>query len=120
MTRLLQSSLSGKEHQREPLIVDQTLSEERDDECTTEPKESKCFGSRLRHDLRNSLNVVMGFADLLSNATAGPLNEKQRLYLQNIQAGTRQMLDLLSSKTDGADPDQSMRSLEPPDEATQS
>ena len=54
-------------------------------------------GSRLRHDLRNALNLVMGFADLLAADTTGTLNEKQRLYLDNIRIGTRQMLDLITS-----------------------
>jgi len=79
------------------------VSKEREHECVTGPKESKSLVGRVRHDLRNSLNVVMGFADLLSTGNAGPLNEKQQLYVHNIRVGTRQMLGLLSSKTDGAE-----------------
>ena len=100
MSKFLQSSLSGKERQQAPLIVDQALSEGRDGESPTEPEESKGLVSHVRHDLRNSLNVVMGFADLLSAQATGTLNEKQQLYVHNIQAGTRRMLRLLNSKED--------------------
>ena len=77
------------------------VSKETEQACATEPKEGKSLVRYVRHDLRNSLNVVMGFTDLLSAEATGPLNEKQRLYVQNIQAGTRRMLGLLNSKEDG-------------------
>jgi signal transduction histidine kinase len=72
-------------------------------EFASEPQENKSPVSRICHDLRNSLNVVMGFTDLLSAETTGALNEKQQVYVQNIRAGTRQMLMLLSSKEEGPD-----------------
>jgi signal transduction histidine kinase len=76
---------------------------ERAREFATEPQENKSLVGRIRHDLRNSLNVVIGFTDLLSAETTGALNEKQRLYVQNIRAGTRRMLMLLNSKEEGPD-----------------
>ena len=85
-------------------------------EFATEPKESQSFVSRVRHDLRNSLNVVMGFTDLLSAEATGTLNEKQRLYVHNIRAGTRRMLILLNSKENGPESAESAESPESVDE----
>ena len=77
------------------------ISKEREHERATEPQEGKSLVSRVRHDLRNSLNVIMGFTDLLSAEATGTLNEKQRLYLHNIRAGSQRMLIMLNSKEDG-------------------
>ena len=85
----------------------------------TEPDESKSFGSRVRHDLRNSLNVVMGFADLLLVESTGTLNEKQRLCVNNIRAGSRRMISLLSSEENGTASETSSDSSESLDEARQ-
>jgi signal transduction histidine kinase len=92
---------------------------ERGHEFATEPKESKSFVSRVRHDLRNSLNVVMGFTDLLSAEATGTLNEKQRLYVHNIRAGTRRMLILLNSKENGPESAESAEPSESVDETAQ-
>jgi signal transduction histidine kinase len=72
--------------------------------------------SRLRHDLLNSANVVMGFADLLSTETSGTLNKKQQRYVHNIRVGTKQMLDLFSSKSDKTTTEESSNSSESLDE----
>jgi len=85
----------------------------------TEPDESKSFGSRVRHDLRNSLNVVMGFADLLLAESTGTLNEKQRLYVNNIRAGSRRMISLLSSEENGTASETGSDSSESLDQARQ-
>jgi signal transduction histidine kinase len=89
-----------------------SVSKEREHECATEPKEGKSLVSLVRHDLRNSLNVIMGFADLLSAEATGTLNEKQRLYVHNIRAGSQRMLILLNSKEDGTASKASSESLD--------
>jgi light-regulated signal transduction histidine kinase (bacteriophytochrome) len=86
---------------------------------STEPEEGKSLGGRVRHDLRNSINVVMGFVDLLLAESTGTLNEKQRLYLNNIRAGSQRMLSLLGSKEDGTGSATSAGLSKPFDEATQ-
>ena len=65
-----------------------SVSKQREHQYAMEPQESKSLVSLVRHDLRNSLNVIMGFADLLSAEATGTLNEKQRLYVHNIRAGS--------------------------------
>jgi signal transduction histidine kinase len=40
--------------------------------------------TRLTHDLRAPLNGVLGFAKLLHNGKAGPLNEKQTEFIADV------------------------------------
>jgi len=89
-----------------------SVSKDREHECAAEPKEDKSLVGRVRHDLRNSLNVIMGFTELLSAEATGTLNEKQRLYVHNIRAGTRRMLSLLNSKEDRTASNVSSESLD--------
>jgi signal transduction histidine kinase len=77
---------------------------------------SKGLDSRFRHDLMNSVNVVMGFADLLSTETTGPLNEKQQRYVHIIRVKNRQMLGLVNSKSDRTTQDETSKSSESLDE----
>jgi len=67
--------------------------------------DNKILDSRLRHDLMNSVNVVMGFADLLSTETTGSLNEKQQRYVHIIRVKNREMLGLVNSKSDRSTPE---------------
>ena len=99
LTNVFHSLIGGKEFYPAARILGKALSKEPEYERT---EESKCLDTRLRHDLRNSVNVIMGFADLLSTETAGTLNKKQQIYVHNIGAGARQMLALVDSKSDAS------------------
>lgn len=50
----------------------------------------------LNHEIRNPLNSVVGFIDLLSKESSGPLTDKQRRYLSNASYAATQLLELLS------------------------
>jgi two-component system sensor histidine kinase/response regulator len=52
------------------------------------------FAHSIAHDMRTPLNAVIGFADLLLDAGAGPLNETQRGYLTHIIEGGSRLRDL--------------------------
>src|SRR3989440_5593419 len=45
------------------------------------------FLSTMSHELRTPLNAVLGFSDLLADERYGPLNEKQRRYIEHIPTG---------------------------------
>jgi len=81
--------------------------------------ESKGLDSRLRHDLTNSVNVVVGFADLLSTETTGPLNQRQLRYVRIIRVKDRQMLGLVNSKSDRTSPEESSKLSMSPKEIPQ-
>ena len=38
----------------------------------------------MSHELRTPLNAVLGFSDLLGEERYGPLNERQRRYVNHI------------------------------------
>src|ERR1700676_769808 len=58
------------------------------------------FLSTMSHDLRTPLNAVLGFSDLLADERYGPLNEKQRRYIDHIHTGGKHLLTLISDILD--------------------
>lgn len=58
------------------------------------------FLSTMSHELRTPLNAVLGFSDLLADERYGPLNEKQRRYINHIHTGGRHLLSLISDILD--------------------
>jgi PAS domain S-box-containing protein len=58
------------------------------------------FLSTMSHELRTPLNAVLGFSDLLSDERYGPLNEKQRRYIDHIHTGGKHLLTLISDILD--------------------
>ena len=116
LTNLIHSLFGKKALYRASEIVGDALSKDREQARTTE---SKCLDSRLRHDLMNSVNVVMGFADLLSTETTGTLNNKQQRYVHVIRVGIRQMLGLVNSKSNRTASEETSNSSESLDEPSQ-
>jgi signal transduction histidine kinase len=57
---------------------------------------------RLKHDLRNPLNVIIGFSSLLKEEQVGVLNEKQRRYVENIFSSAQTLLSLLSNPAESS------------------
>jgi signal transduction histidine kinase len=49
------------------------------------------FLAVMSHELRTPLNAVMGYADLLQAGVAGPVDERQRGYLDRIKDGARHL-----------------------------
>ena len=58
------------------------------------------FLAHMSHELRTPLNVVLGFADLLAERRAGPLNDQQSSYLDDIRASARHLVDLVDDVFD--------------------
>lgn len=58
------------------------------------------FLSTMSHELRTPLNAVLGFSDLLADERYGPLNEKQRRYIDHIHTGGKHLLSLISDILD--------------------
>jgi GAF domain-containing protein/ActR/RegA family two-component response regulator len=54
------------------------------------------FLARMSHELRTPLNFVLGFTDLLKRETGGPLNPKQRQFVDRVHTGGKHLLDLVS------------------------
>ncbi len=54
----------------------------------------------VSHEMRNPLNAMLGFSDLLLNGKAGPLNEKQRTYMQQVDLASRHLLSMVNDYLD--------------------
>src|SRR6202007_14262 len=58
------------------------------------------FLSTMIHELRTTLNAVLGFSDLLAYERYGPLNDHQTRYVSNIHTGGQHLLKLISDILD--------------------
>jgi PAS domain S-box-containing protein len=58
------------------------------------------FLASMSHELRTPLNSIIGFSDLLSEGTPGPLTQKQHRFLKHIQQGARHLLELINDILD--------------------
>ena len=58
------------------------------------------FLSRMSHELRTPLNAIIGFSDVLLAGSYGPLNEKQRDYLQDVLTSGQHLLSLINDILD--------------------
>ena len=58
------------------------------------------FLSNMSHELRSPLHTVIGFAELLAEETHGPLNEKQKRFLNHVQNDSQHLLDIINDLLD--------------------
>ena len=60
------------------------------------------FLANKSHELRTPLNSINGFSEILSDETFGPLNEKQKKYVNNILTSGKHLLLLINQILDMA------------------
>lgn len=58
------------------------------------------FLAHMSYELRNPLNSVLGFAELLEKEYQGPLNDQQHQYMRNILSASDYLLDLINDILD--------------------
>jgi len=58
------------------------------------------FLAEMSHELRTPLNSILGFADVLREGMAGPLNDEQHEYLGDIHTSGRHLLSLIEDLLD--------------------
>ncbi len=58
------------------------------------------FLARMSHDLRQPLNAIVGFTDLLLRAEGEPLTPKQRRHLGHVATASKQLLGLINDLLD--------------------
>jgi signal transduction histidine kinase len=69
-------------------------------ELERESRARSRFLARMSHELRTPLNVVLGFADLLGEQLAGPLNGKQQEYVRDVSDSARHLVALVDDVLD--------------------
>ncbi|HEU4680120.1 MAG TPA: response regulator [Gemmatimonadales bacterium] len=58
------------------------------------------FLAKMSHELRTPLNSIIGFSEMLEDESFGPLNEKQRRYVNNVLTSGRNLLQLINDILD--------------------
>ncbi len=58
------------------------------------------FLASMSHELRTPLNTILGFSELLSEQSAGALNEKQKRFLAHIRHDAGHLLELINDILD--------------------
>lgn len=58
------------------------------------------FLAHMSYELRNPLNSVLGFAELLEKEYQGPLNDEQHQYMRNILSASGYLLELINDILD--------------------
>ena len=60
------------------------------------------FLANMSHELRTPLNSIIGFSEVLSDETFGPLNDKQKSYVSNVLTSGKHLLLLINQILDMA------------------
>ncbi|MBF0235638.1 MAG: PAS domain-containing sensor histidine kinase [Desulfamplus sp.] len=60
------------------------------------------FLANMSHELRTPLNSIIGFSEVLYDETFGPINEKQRQYVNNVLTSGKHLLLLINQILDMA------------------
>ncbi|MGC2660918.1 MAG: ATP-binding protein, partial [Bryobacteraceae bacterium] len=76
------------------------LLEKSNEELTRVSRSKSAFLSGMSHEFRTPLNAITGYAELLSEASAGVLSDKQRRFVGHIQTGAKHLLDLINDLLD--------------------
>jgi len=58
------------------------------------------FLARMSHELRTPLNSIVGFSDILAEESKGPLNDKQKRFVNHVSAGAHHLLQLINDILD--------------------
>ena len=54
------------------------------------------FASKMSHEFRAALNIIMGFTELMRDEVPGPINQQQRHSLDDIHASSQRLLTLVN------------------------
>ncbi len=88
----------------------ETALRERNDALEASDRMKSEFVGRMSYELRTPLNSIVGFSELIWDGTAGPLNAKQREYVDAVIKASAQLRDLVNDVLDLSEVE--LRSLE--------
>ena len=58
------------------------------------------FLANMSHELRTPMNAIIGFSDVLAEEIAGPLNEQQKEFIDDISTSGKHLLSLINDVLD--------------------
>lgn len=73
------------------------------------------FLASMSHELRTPLNAIIGFSEVLKEEGFGPLNEKQREYVNDVWTSGKHLLSLINDILDLSKVEAGKMELEPSD-----
>ena len=79
--------------------IERTL-QEKNDELQRANQAKDRFLASMSHELRTPLNGIIGFAEFLSDGKPGPVNPRQKEYLEDILSSGRHLLHLINDMLD--------------------
>jgi signal transduction histidine kinase len=69
-------------------------------ELETASRHKSEFLANMSHELRTPLNAIIGFSEVLREEMAGPLNESQRQYVEDVLEAGQHLLSLINDILD--------------------
>ena len=96
-TKLLQETVEQLKHENTERVKMQELLEKAKEEAECANVSKSQFLSRMSHELRTPLNAILGFSQLLE---LNDLNEKQKLYNEEIHSAGNHLLLMISDILD--------------------
>ncbi len=76
-------------------------------------KAKSSFLANMSHELRTPLNAVIGFSELMKDGSIGPLNDKQKEYLDYVWESGKHLLSLINDILDLSKVEAGKMELEP-------
>lgn len=70
------------------------------------------FIANMSHEIRTPLNAIIGFSEVLRDELFGELNEKQKEYMDDVIACSRNLLDLIFNILDFSDAESGRMEIE--------
>jgi signal transduction histidine kinase len=70
------------------------------DELATASRHKSEFLANMSHELRTPLNAIIGFSEVLREEMAGPLNETQQQYVEDVLEAGQHLLSLINDILD--------------------
>ena len=71
-----------------------------EEEAESANKAKSSFLANMSHELRTPLNAIIGFSELMKDDSVGPLNDKQKEYLDYVWESGKHLLSLINDILD--------------------
>jgi signal transduction histidine kinase len=94
-TRQLEDQAVELEQAMEQLRETTTQEEEAREAAEVANRAKNDFLAVMSHELRTPLNAIVGYAELLHDGVAGPINDTQRDQLDRVQMSARHLVELV-------------------------
>ena len=96
----LQAQSEELQAQSEELMSQKKVLEDKTKQVKEADRLKSEFVSNMSHELRTPLNSMLGLTSLMADRSAGPINEKQKEYLEIVERNGKNLLQLINDVLD--------------------